>query len=122
MSSGKPKKTINDMPQSWHADHAQRAVPEEWAREVGIGDPKVSTPEDLAKAWQVLHDLNLVGDMINDMVAAIATIRAHPETTSLHRDTLRHIAPIVQHAAETMRSAGEICDKDGLKLDSEKGE
>lgn len=82
----------------------------------------MKTPEDLAKAWQVLHDLNLVGDMINDMVAAIATIRAHPETTSLHRDTLRKIDPFVQAATQSMRKAGETCDEDGLEIDSKKGE
>jgi hypothetical protein len=122
MSEYKPKKTIRDMSPEWHKDHEPSTVPDEWSRAVGIGDPKVPTPEDVIKAWSDIDDLNLVHSMVLDMIQAVAVLRACSETESLHRDAFRKSAPLLEKALENLRDAGKICFDAGLKLDSKSGE
>jgi hypothetical protein len=102
------KKTINDMPQAWFAEHrASQGVSEnDFCRHIGVLSPAASEA-DVKAAQKSIDETHIVLDLVKDLMEGSQILSASSKLV-VEQEMLRRVYPHFKKAYEEMCKASKI--------------
>ncbi len=90
-----------------------------WPRTVGIVDPTPVTDKEFQEAWENINDFQVLGNFIDELMAAITTALSDPNIKKEARQALTSYEPLAKEVLKMSRLIGVEL---GLEVNFEKFE